>query len=104
MLNYLGAAPMPQSGPSMPQGVPGVGGPYDPTMAASSAAAMRNPMMSAGPGMGGLMAPDDPASKRYTTVTQEDGTVLLMLKRADGSPGPVVKIIQMGGQKKPAGS
>ena len=46
--------------------------------------------------------PPDPASLRYTTETQQDGTVLLRVLSPDGTPGPVVQIIKppgMGGKK-----
>lgn len=43
------------------------------------------------------MGPPDPASMKYTTETQQDGTVLLRLLNPNGTPGPVVKIVKPGG-------
>lgn len=96
MLNYLGAAPRPQMGATMPGGIPGSGSMFDPTISPQSALSMSNPSAMLG-GMGGpppaMMAPDDPASQRYSAETQEDGSVLLRVKNPDGSMGPVVKIV-----------
>ena len=38
-------------------------------------------------------APIDPAAMQYGTITQEDGTILLHIKKPDGSPGPVIQVI-----------
>lgn len=94
MLNYLGAAPAPQMGLSMPGGIPGSGGMQDPTLSPQMAGALSSPPMMGSPmGMPGMMSPDDPASQQFSAVTQEDGSVLLHLRKSDGSLGPVVKII-----------
>lgn len=52
-------------------------------------------------GMPGMPGIEDPASKQYVAVTQSDGTVLLHMKLPDGSVGPAVKIISVGGRPKP---
>lgn len=94
MLNYLGAAPQPQMGATMPGGIPGSGTFQDPTISPQMAGAMASPPMMVSPSfMPGMMGQDDPAAQRYLAVTQEDGSVLLHMKNADGSPGPAVKII-----------
>ncbi len=41
--------------------------------------------------------------QEYDAEPQSDGTVLLRVRNPDGSPGPVVKIITLGGKAKPAG-
>lgn len=50
-----------------------------------------------------FLPPGAGAPPEYAAVTQEDGSVLLHLKNPDGSLGPAVKIITMGGPKKPPG-
>lgn len=45
---------------------------------------------------------NDPASAQYTTETQQNGTVLIRLLNADGSPGPVVHIWEPPALKKGA--
>lgn len=93
MLNYLGSLPTPQGGQSMPQGIPGAGGPMDPTLSPQAALAAPAPSFGGMP-MGGMMAdPNDPGMAQYSAVTQEDGSILLHLKNPDGSLGPAVKII-----------
>ena len=44
---------------------------------------------------GGAMGQDikPPALPQYVTTTQTDGSILLHVKNADGTPGPVVKLI-----------
>ena len=96
MLNYLGAAPRPQAGATMPGGIPGTGGMFDPTLSPQAAQSFSNPsalMGSLGAPPPAMMSPDDPAGQRYSAETQEDGSVLLRLKNPDGSMGPVVKIV-----------
>jgi hypothetical protein len=39
------------------------------------------------------MGPPDPASIKYATETQQDGSVLLRMLNPDGTPGPIVKIV-----------
>jgi hypothetical protein len=51
------------------------------------------------PEMGGT-----PADQQYVAVTQEDGSILLHLKKPDGSVGPAVKIVNAVKPKKPAGA
>lgn len=49
------------------------------------------------------MGPPDPASIKYATETQQDGSVLLRVVNPDGTPGPVIKVIpppSVGGGKK----
>jgi hypothetical protein len=108
LLNYMGAAPGP--GLSMPAGIPGVGGPQDPTLspgAAMAASAPPPPMMGGGgmppmmgggggappPGMPSAGGLTDPAGRQYKAVTQADGSILLHLQNPDGTLGPAVKII-----------
>lgn len=61
-----------------------------------------------GPGMNGIpgavgqpMAPypvpngpPDPSQMKYSTETQQDGTILLRMMNPDGTPGPVIQVIQ----------
>ena len=77
----------------MPSAVPGAGAISEmmPTLSRPS-----RPMNPTGPG--GFPSPllnpgSDPASQQYEVVNQEDGSMLLHVKNADGSLGPVVKII-----------
>lgn len=39
------------------------------------------------------MMPQSPADMKFLNETQQDGSVLLRLINADGTPGPVVKIV-----------
>jgi len=72
--------PAPGAASPMPGGpMPGAGG---------IPGAMGTPPMAAPTG------PPDPASLHYLTETQQDGTVLLRVMNPDGSPGPVVQIVQ----------
>lgn len=93
--------------PTMPEGMPGDGGMYDPTISPEAMQSMADPQMGGAP-MGGapmggapmggapigaMMGMDDPMAEQYAAITQEDGSVLLHLKNPDGSMGPAVKII-----------
>lgn len=74
-------APAPDAGigaptPPLPAGVNGVPG-----------------AMGAPPAPYPPMMPPSPADLKYLNETQQDGSVLLRLINADGTPGPVVKII-----------
>jgi len=82
MLNYLGDS----IGGGMPAAVPGgilEGGPQPAQPAPGPLPGMLPPEMTG-----------QPANEQYVAVTQEDNTVLLHIKRPDGSLGPVVKIVQ----------
>ena len=37
--------------------------------------------------------PSDPSAMQYLSETQDDGSVLLRIKKPDGTPGRVVKIV-----------
>ena len=84
---------------TMPAGVPG-------GIGASLPADMGRPVAQLPPGVipGGpspFLPPRAGEPPEYAAVTQADGSVLLHQKNPDGSLGVVVKIITMGGPKKP---
>lgn len=83
---------------SMPAAVPGAGqlAPMGPTPAMPMAAQVPGMMP---PEMGG-----SPADQQYIAVTQEDGSILLHMRKADGSLGPAVKIVNAIKPKKPPGA
>ncbi len=63
----------------------------------------RTPVVSAVDGTPQFMpAQQNPANMKYEAITQQDGTVLLRMINADGTPGPVVQIVKVGnkGAKK----
>lgn len=108
-LSYLGS--MSKGPTTMPAGVPSPGAgsgapgpmsmPAPPPPGAMGGFPVPNPMgppMDPVAGMGGPMP-----MQEFEAETQSDGTVLLRVKKPDGSPGPVVKIITLGGKAKPAG-
>jgi hypothetical protein len=86
LLDYLGSGT--GGGQTMPAAVPGSGRPLSPMMDDVRATA---PV----PSLPGLMPPGlaGNASPEYQAVTQQDGSILLHIKNADGSLGPAVKII-----------
>lgn len=103
MLNYLGpelggrgpvVAGLPESVPgTMPDGVPGlpptpspIAPRAEPSPDAMAAISARAPNPMAAP-------PAPPPPPEYAAVTQEDGSILLHIKNADGSLGPAVKVI-----------
>jgi len=95
MLNYAAAAPQP--GITMPSGIPGAGGAFDPTMPSGMAGlGGGGAPMSFGGGMpmAGMMPPGAPeAPDKFLAETQEDGSILLRWKGPGGRPGPVAKIV-----------
>lgn len=119
MFNYLntpGAAD--QMSPSMPMAVPGAPPPSTTGMTAPVPSGAPMPPMppSAGPAPGVIApsgpitqsmmpppAPPNPADMKYINETQTDGSVLLRIANADGTPGPVVKIVPAPKQPKVAG-
>ena len=46
------------------------------------------------PGMPAPPQAVNPADIKYGTITQTDGSILLHLLNADGTPGPIVDILQ----------
>lgn len=44
--------------------------------------------------------PPDPASMKYSTETQQDGTILLRVMSPTGAPGPVIQVIRPHGLGK----
>lgn len=91
MMNFPEANPY--SFASMPEAVPGSGGLSDPLQTSGPA---MSPMM--GLDLGGQPSAMSPLNQpmdqdQYDAETQEDGSVLLRVRRADGTLGPVVKII-----------
>lgn len=89
---------------SMPGSIAGFGGqsiPSSPGMPSPPGASLAAPVPSGA--IPGLPSPNPmapPTPDQYEAVTQADGTVLLHLKNPDGSLGPAVKIISVGGTKK----
>lgn len=84
---------------SMPAAVPGMG----------QLSAMPGPLPAVPQGgqIPGMLPPEmtgQPADQQYVAVTQEDGTILLHMKRPDGSLGPAVKIVNAIKPKKPPGA
>jgi hypothetical protein len=67
-----------------------------------------SPAVPMGADIPGMLPPElgggGPADQQYVAVTQEDGSVLLHMKRPDGSLGPVVKIVNAPKPKKPPGA
>lgn len=78
--------------PTMPAGMPGQGGMFDPTISPEAAMSMSQPSMGPAP-IGAMLPMDDPTMAQYAAITQDDGSVLLHLKNPDGTMGPAVKII-----------
>ena len=83
---------------SMPAAVPGSGqlSPVGPS-----------PAVPMGGQIPGMLPPEmvgGPADQQYVAVTQEDGSILLHMKRPDGSLGPAVKIVNAIKPKKPPGA
>ena len=111
MLNYLGpnigpapvTAGLPPAVPgTIPAAVPGVSPslppPMNPIMPArpmSISPALAGAINPAGPGTPPPPSDQeqDPADLQYEPLTQQDGSVVLFLKNADGSRGPAVKIV-----------
>ena len=79
--------------PTMPEGLPGAGGMFDPTISPEANQSMAQPQMGPAAPIGAMMGLDDPSMSQYAAVTQEDGSILLHLQNPDGSMGPAVKII-----------
>lgn len=84
---------MPGAVPGMATGSP-LGAPTaSPSMGIPSLPLPPPPAPGAPPGL----APNDPSMvsplPEYLTETQTDGTVLLRIKNPDGSPGPVIRVI-----------
>lgn len=89
--------------PTMPGGAPGaVGTPVPPNLPQMPQVHDLPPGAIPG-GPAPFLPPGAGAPPEYAAVTQADGSVLLHRKNPDGSLGPAVKIITMGGPKKPAG-
>jgi hypothetical protein len=129
MLNYMGAVPGPDGTPTMPEGVPGVGGPGDPTLTpgqsgggfpaipegpagppmaptpqAPPPAPTAAPSGAGGPpaGYGVVTGPD---GKTYLFKQQADFSMIFYMQNPDGSVGPAVKIAKspLGGPKAQRG-
>lgn len=92
MLNYLGEG---TGAGTMPSAVPG--GQLGAALPAAPPP-IAQPAQPAGPpggiqGMGLLPPGTEDSQSQYAAVTQEDGTILLHLRKPDGGLGPVVKVI-----------
>lgn len=64
--------------------------------------ALQQAIQAGGPAGPGAMQPPPPEPGHpdadYETLTQQDGTIVIFLKNPDGTRGPAVKIIKMGGK------
>lgn len=118
MLNYMGpnigsapvTAGLPPAAPgTMPAAIPGAPpaisglGPINAPRPMALSPAMAGAINPAGPGAPPPPQEDnDPASIQYDNITQEDGSVVMFIKKPDGSRGPAVKIITMKAPKAAA--
>lgn len=99
MFNYLG----PDNGPGpvatqLPSGAPGTIPGAIPGVMPSGMPAPPNVSSAIQQAPAGIPAPSkehDPSSLQYVNETQADGSVLMRIVNADGTPGPVVKLVPM---------
>ena len=87
-------------GATMPGAVPGGGGQL-------SSLPGTLPALTTGGQLPGMLPPEmsgSPADQQYVAVTQEDGSIVLHLRKSDGALGPAVKIVNAIKPKKPPGA
>lgn len=93
MMNFPASAPQP--GLSMPGGIPGVGGGFDPTMAPSFGGGLDPGLGLGGLGGFGMLPPGalEQPEEKFMVEVQSDQSLILRRQNPDGTPGPVVKVL-----------